>query len=136
MYVTNTLCIHVEQSGRLVKRPNRGCVPPKGYSSDGGFPSLGGDNENNPSPHCFCGPCIVEMPPDFLVGSSTPHARNREQRYKLYRKFWQTLKQLGLWQHPSYKRRKTEKTAEDDPREIFPDCILQVRHLHIYMYVH
>ena len=77
--------------------------------------------------------------PDFLVGSCSPHEQNWEKRYKLYKKFWQLLKQLCLWEYPLYKRRKCEVTANDDPQEILPKCIVDVRHSTriytcIYMY--
>ena len=118
------MCCLTGPSGHATKRLNTGLVPPKGYMD--GFPSLGGEEEHPPCPHCFCGPCVIEMPPDFLMGSSAPHERNREQRYKLYQKFWRLMGGLGLWKHASYKRRKTQKTAEDDPREILPECIVKV----------
>ena len=121
------MCCLTGPSGHATKRLNTGLVPPKGYRD--GFPSLGGEEEHPPCPHCFCGPCVIEMPPDFLMGSSAPHERNREQRYKLYQKFWRLMGELGLWKHAPYKRRKTQKTAEDDPREILPECIVKVIHV-------
>ena len=108
-------------SGHATKRLNTGLVPPKGYRDR--FPSLGGEEERPPCPHCFGGPCVVEMPPDFLMGSSAPHESNREQRYKLYQTFWRLMGDLGLWKHAPYKRRKTQKTAEDDPRVRVCVCV-------------
>ena len=94
----------IETSRQVVGQPNSGLVPPKGYTD--GFPSVGGDEQKTPCPHCFCSPCVVQMPPDFLTGSSAPHLQNREKRYKLYRKFWRLMEHLGIWSHVPYKRKK------------------------------
>ena len=69
---------------------------------------------------------MIDRPPSFLTGSSAPHPRNNEKRYKLYRKFWQLLDNLGEWNNPDYLRKKRRKTIEDDPREILPKCVVQV----------
>lgn len=84
---------------------------------------------NAPSrcPHCYCSPCVVVLQPDFLVGSAVADRRNAHKRYPLYRKFWRVLNQLGLWRHDEYLERKVARTTADDPREIMPACILEVR---------
>ena len=83
-YVLYIICISIHINmlcpSRPQRRPNSGLVTPKGYSN--GFPSLGGEEQHRPCPHCSCGPCVIQMPPDFLVGSSAPHECNREKRYK------------------------------------------------------
>ena len=100
-----------------------GSVPPKGYDS-AEFPELG---SSHPCPHCFCSPCVIVLPPDFLVGSSTPHLRNQTKRFSLYKRFWGLLKDLGLWRYPQYLERKGRRTAIDDAREIMPKCVVEVR---------
>ena len=77
-------------------------------------------------PHCFLVPCITEQPPTFLQGSSAPYPRNWQHRFRLYRSFWRTLKDLGVWTDPRYLRRKRTKTTEDDVREVMPMCIVKV----------
>ena len=111
--------------------------PPKGYT-DGNFPQLGGQigsGEEECCPHCLCVPCVIAMPPAFLTGSAAPALGNMTKRFALYRKFWQLLKELGLWQHDTYLQRKGARTARDDPREIIPHCIVTVRNMSTYVYV-
>ena len=66
------------------------------------------------------------MPPEYLRGSSSPHDANDEKRHVLYRKFWRTLKGLGLWQDEEYLSRKELRTARDDKRDIMPECVVKV----------
>lgn len=54
----------------LLDRGNSGFAPQKGYKD--GFPSFGGDDQHSLCPHCSCGPCVIKMPPDFLVGPQPP----------------------------------------------------------------
>ena len=100
---------------------------PKGYTSVDVYPTLGGED---PCPYCHCTPCVIRQPPDFLSGSSAPHACNRQKRFKLYQKFWRLMEDLGEWRDPTYLKRKKQKTAVEDPREIFPQCILDVSKMH------
>ena len=67
------------------------------------------------------------MRPDFLKGMCGPHPANSEKRHMLYKKFWRTLKDLGVWQDPEYLKQKVQRTARDDQRDIMPDCVLRVR---------
>ena len=100
---------------------------PKGYEGDN-YPMLVYDNKSQEEccPHCLCNSCIIARPPDFLTGSATPALSNMRKRYTLYRKFWQLLKEIGLWQCERYLQRKQGRTARDDPREIIPQCIIMV----------
>ena len=66
------------------------------------------------------------MPPEYLRGSAGPHDANDEKRYVLYRKFWRTLKTLGLWQAEEYLMRKELRTVRDDKRDIIPNCVIRV----------
>ena len=108
--------------------------PPKGYEGDD-FPRLGridsddGSPEDGSCPHCLCAPCVIAKPPSFLAGSAMPALGNMTKRFSLYRKFWQLLKELGLWQCETYLQRKEARTARDDPREIIPECVVTVREL-------
>ena len=97
-------------------------VAPKGYKGLE-FPILGGENSCE---HCKCTPCVIQQPPDFLVGSGVPHLRNKQRRYSLYRRFWSLMDAIGLWRHPEYLAKKEERTVRDDPREIMPSCIVKV----------
>ena len=104
--------------------------PPKGYSG-GEFPRLVGKNEQpgvNPCPHCLCTPCVISQPPNFLIGSAAPALGNVSKRFYLYRKFWQMLKEVGLWECDTYIERKSVHTRRDDPREIMPECVVKVKH--------
>ena len=84
------------------------------------------DKEDERCPHCFCLPCVISEPPDFLRGSAEAHMGNRTKRFKLYTKFWQLLDDVGLWYHPEYLIRKASRTERDDPREIVPECVITV----------
>ena len=63
------------------------------------------------------------MPPDYLRGRCDPHPANDEKRYVLY---WGTLKDLGSWTDEEYLRRKERVAAQEDRREVMPDCVIQV----------
>ena len=56
-----------------------------------------GDDGLGGCPYCLCTPCVVSMPPDFLVGRGPPHLRNVEKRYDLYRNFSRVFTDLKLW---------------------------------------
>ena len=60
------------------------------------------------------------------MGSASPHDANDEKRYVLYRKFWRTLQNLGLWHHEIYIARKELRTVRDDKRDIMPLCVTRV----------
>ena len=95
-------------------------------------PQLIADDDDGGCPHCLCNPCVTSMPPDCLVGRGTPHLRNVEKRYKLYRKFWGMFIDMRLWGHPIYLRRKQAVTSLMDQREILPKCVVKVcRSIHI-----
>ncbi len=66
------------------------------------------------------------MPPQYLMGSAGPHEANDEKRYVLYRKFWRTLKGLGLWNNEEYLQRKELRTVRDDKRDVMPDFVIKV----------
>ena len=116
-------------------------IRPLGYSGNQPFPVLGGSGDPV-CPHCLCRPCIIQQPPDFLVGSSAPYNGNCVYRFRLYRRFWRLLQQIGLWMHEEYLMRKERVTARDDPREIIPKCVVKVRvhnqtsHLMVAVYFH
>ena len=96
-----------------------------GYSS-GDHPHINGSQQHPPCPHCLCGPCIVQQPPDFLTGNAAPHVGNNRRRYRLYKLFWGLLDHLGFWQHPAYLFRKQGFTTRHDVREVMPLCIRTV----------
>ena len=87
------------------------------------IPILRGSNH---CPHCLCTPCVTTVPPDFLMGSASPHPANAEKRHRLYQKFWGTLKDLGVWRDEEYLQRKERRTARDDLRDIMPTCVTLV----------
>ncbi|KAL5516910.1 hypothetical protein EMCRGX_G002354 [Ephydatia muelleri] len=69
-------------------------------------PVLNGTPNEPCCPHCLFGPCIIRRPPVFLTGRAVPSLANDRKRYKLYQQFWKLLKDLGLWDHPTYLARK------------------------------
>lgn len=71
------------------------CSLPRGYGSGIEPPQFNGEGH---CPHCFMAPCVVQRPPDFLVGAA-----------------------------PAHLVRKREKTALNDPREVIPACAIQVK---------
>ena len=95
----------------------------KGYKDRDSHPVL---NDDPLCLHCLMGPCVVDLPPDFLRGAADPDIGNIHNRYALYRKFWPLLRDLRLWNHPTYLARKAAKTHPDDPREVMPECVVKV----------
>lgn len=75
--------------------------------------------------HCFCSPCVVDphFRPDYLKGRCGPHDANRGKRLSLYRRFWRSLIDLGVWRDPEYLLMKAERAARDDVREVMPLCV-------------
>ena len=102
---------------------------PRGYQQNPQHPVLRGQNH---CPHCLCAPCVIAQPPDFLRGSSSPHPANDEKRHRLYRLFWRSLKDLGLWRDEEYLARKEIRTSRDDKRDIIPKCVITVSSLSKY----
>ena len=76
--------------------------------------------------YCLCAPCVLQLPPDFLRGSASPHAANDGKRYRLYHFFWKVLSDVGLWHDEEYLRRKEGRTVIHDKREIMPKCVVTV----------
>jgi len=72
---------------------------PSGYHAIADVPVLGGRNHCE---HCFCVPCVVAKPQDFLCGSCDPHPANFEKRHMLYKKFWRGLGTIGVWNEERY----------------------------------
>jgi len=103
----------------------------KGYNK-GDHPVLGQPTDQTHCPHCLCTPCVVAQPPDFLVGSSAASLNNVSKRYSLYRKFWGLLRQLGVWEHPTYLERKGRHTHVDNKRDVMPDCLTKVCRPYMY----
>ena len=66
---------------------------------------------------------MIELLPDFLIGSASPHSANAEKRHRLYQKFWRLLKDLCVWQDEEYLRRKEARTTRDDRRDVMPTCV-------------
>ena len=95
---------------------------PRGYRSLPHVPVLRGDDDH--CPHCLCALCVINVPPIFLRGQCGPHPANDEKRHRLYRLFWSTLKDLGMWRDDEYLQRKQERTVIGDRRDIIPDCII------------
>ena len=98
-------------------------VHPRGYRQSTRVPIL---RRQNHCPHCLCGPCVIELPPDFLRGACGPHPANAEKRHRLYQMFWGLLQDLGVWRDEEYLRRKETRTVRDDKRDIMPACVLTV----------
>ena len=96
---------------------------PRGYANNPDFPVLMLEEDNERCPHCFCRPCVISEPPDFLRGSRAAHVGNRSKRYPLCKKFWQMLVDIGLWYHPEYLVRKEAVTERDDPRDVMSECV-------------
>ena len=74
-------------SSRPIDRQQIARVP-RGYTNDSNFPVLILEDDDERCPHCFCRPCVISQPPDFLRGSAAAHIRNRSKRFNLYVKFW------------------------------------------------
>ena len=102
--------------------------PPSGYPG-GDPPMMDGTVNEPPCPHCLFGPCIICRPPVFLSGRAAPSLANDRKRYRLYLQFWQVLRDLGLWNHPTYLMRKGLVTHPSDRREIMPKYVQNVKHI-------
>ena len=96
---------------------------PRGYRQNPQHPVLRGQNHCR---HCLCAPCVIQLPPDFLRGSASPHPANDEKRHRLYRLFWRLLNDMGLWRDDEYLQRKEARTSIYDKREIIPRCVITV----------
>ena len=70
--------------------------------------------------------CILCRPPVFLTGRAAPFLANDGKRFILYQQFWQLLKDLVLWDHPTCLARKGLVTHPSDRREIMPKCVQNV----------
>ena len=110
------------RGGRGIGSGGRGGgEPPFGYTTT--YPVIGGPDV---CPHCFCCPCVVSSPPSFLFGSSAADLRNVNKRRTLYKNFWKSLKEIGLWSYEPYLVRKYRRTIRTDVREIMPHCVTNV----------
>jgi hypothetical protein len=74
-------------------------------------------------PYCHLCLCVIIQSPTWLIGSAPPNLGNDSKRYKLYRKFWRLLGQLGVWNNPSYIQLKQTQTTLNDPRDVMPVCV-------------
>ena len=84
------------QGGSLGGSQRRGGSGHKIYGYSDSTPTIDGPER---CPHCFCSPCVVALPPAFLVGSVPPNLRNAHKIYPLYRKFWRVCRDIGVWKH-------------------------------------
>lgn len=80
----------------------------------------------NACPHCHLSPCVIERPPSWVRGSSAPSLGNNSKRFTLYGRFWTFLRQLGVWNHPTYLQHKRTKTSVMDTRDVLPACVVRV----------
>ena len=92
----------------------------------GDSPVWDGSQDEPSCPYCLFGPCIIHRPPVFLTGRAAPSLAHDRKRFILYQQFWQLLKDLGLWDHPTYLERKGLVTHPSDRREIMPKCVQNV----------
>ena len=97
-------------------------LPPSSYPV-GDPPVLNGTPNEPYCPHCLFGSCIIRRPPVFLIGKAVPSWANGRKQYKIYQRFWKLLKDLGLWDHPTYLARMTHPL---DRRKIMPKCVQNV----------
>ena len=58
------------QGGSLGGSQRRGGSGQKIYGYSDSTPTIDGPER---CPHCFCSPCVVALPPAFLVGSALPN---------------------------------------------------------------
>ena len=91
-------------------------IDPSGYDP----PVLDGPNA---CPHCHLSPCVIERPPSWVRGSSAP---SLGKRFTLYGRFWTFLRQLGVWNHPTYLQHKRTKTSVMDTRDVLPACVVRI----------
>ena len=117
--------VHLQKQMYYANLNTSGTARPLGYSANRPFPVFSGGGDSS-CPHCFCMPCIIQQPPEFLVGSSAPYEGNAVYRFRLYRRFWRTFKDIGLWRQEEYLRKKERRTTRNDPREIIPLCVVKV----------
>ena len=75
----------------------------RGYRQNSCFPILWGASN---CCDCLCAPCVIQLPPDFLCGSASPHPANDEKRHRPYRLFWKLLSDVELWQDEEYLQRR------------------------------
>ena len=122
-------CFMEAHSGMFIQE---NCLGPRGYKKNPPPLLLGPSH----CPHCLCSPCIINQAPDFLAGSASPHPANDSKRHHLYRLFWKTLKDLGVWGTEQYLNRKEQQTRRFDKRELIPDCIVNVRTYYIILYIY
>ena len=104
---------------------------PYGYKRSDDRPELRGEDYCQ---HCLCSPCLVTSPPDYLRGRCNAHPANNEKRHRLYRLFWKTLRDVGVWKDEEYLLRKETRTSRYDKREIIPSCIIEVKKNNSYYY--
>ena len=76
---------------------------PRGYKNAQHVSVLHGLNACG---ECLCAPCVIAAPPSYLKGSCGPHPANDNKRWELYKKFWGTLKDLGVWKAEEYLQKK------------------------------
>ena len=121
-YVTN---ISPQSWVLMLRVETVGCFPshPYSYQENPQYPLLRGPNHCH---YCLCAPCVIQLPPDFLRGSASPHPANDEKRHRLYRFLWRLLNDMGLWRDDEYLQRKEGRTAIYDKREIIPRCVVTV----------
>ena len=79
--------------------------------------------------------CIIIQAPSWLRGSAEASLSNQCKRYKLYRKFWSLLGQLGVWNDPVYLQFKQTKTSLNDPRDVMPNCVLTVSTMLLFIII-
>ncbi len=54
------------------------------------------------------------------------HTINMVKRFKLYRKYWKLVGDLGVWHHPLYLAYKATKTTVHNKRDVISECVLRV----------
>ena len=108
---------------------------PRGYTPEAPWPQLTNDDGDGGCSHCFCTPCVMSMPPDFLVGHGPSHLRNVEKRHTLYWKLWGMFSDVMLLGHPLYLRRKQAITSVIDRREILPKCVVKVQYIIVLQFL-
>ena len=105
---------------------------PRGYRENPQYPVLRGPDHCH---YCLCAPCVIQLLPDFLRGSASPHPANDDKRYRLYHFFWKLLSDVGLWHDEEYLRRKEGRTVIHDKRDIIPKCVVTVSTLQYPHYI-
>jgi hypothetical protein len=83
-------------------------------------------------PHCLLVPCVATSQRDarWLGNGLPPHAENAAIRRGLYKRFWNTMANLGGWHTPQYVAKKMHIGGGQGivyhKREIMPDCVLKL----------